>query len=84
MSALFAAFLIWKYEGFRNPRHENGESQNDNAGALYEDEVWKPCLKDIHPAWLLAFRVLAFFVLLVLLIINAVVDGGSIFYFYTQ
>ncbi|XP_034673494.1 uncharacterized protein LOC117904832 isoform X1 [Vitis riparia] len=84
MSTVFASFLIWKYEGFRNSQHENRESQNDTAGALYEDEVWKPCLKEIHPVWLLAFRVFAFFVLLVLLIINAIVDGGSIFFFYTQ
>ncbi|RVW53078.1 hypothetical protein CK203_080613 [Vitis vinifera] len=63
MSTVFASFLIWKYEGFRNSQHENRESQNDTAGALYEDEVWKPCLKEIHPVWLLAFRVFAFFVL---------------------
>ncbi|XP_057951498.1 uncharacterized protein LOC131146148 [Malania oleifera] len=84
ISMLAAFFLIFKYEGSRHPRPESGETQQRTAGLLYEDEVWRPCLKEIHPAWLLAFRVFAFCVLLSLLIINAFVDGGSIFYFYTQ
>ncbi|KAL9239607.1 hypothetical protein vseg_013915 [Gypsophila vaccaria] len=38
----------------------------------------------MHPCWLLAFRVCAFLVLFILLIVNAIVDGGSIFFYYTQ
>ena len=82
---LFASILVSKYEGQRNSKHRiSSETEYVLAGILYEDEVWKPCLKGIHPVWLLAFRVFAFFVLLILLILNVTVDGGDIFYFYTQ
>uniref|UniRef100_A0A5B7AFK8 Uncharacterized protein n=1 Tax=Davidia involucrata TaxID=16924 RepID=A0A5B7AFK8_DAVIN len=84
MSMVGASILISKYEGPGNSKQGSREAQKEPAGVLYEDEVWRPCLKGIHPAWLLAFRVFAFFVLLVLLIINVAVDGGSIFYYYTQ
>ncbi|CAK9311962.1 unnamed protein product [Citrullus colocynthis] len=80
----FALFLIWKYEARGNKECDREETQKEEAGALYDDETWRPCFKGIHPAWLLAFRVLAFCVLLVLLIVTAIVDGGDIFYFYTQ
>lgn len=89
ITATFSFVLIWKYEGFQ--RSSNGDDnigeetdQQETAGDLHEDETWKPCLKGIHPAWLLAFRLVAFFVLLILLIVTAFVDGGSIFYYYTQ
>ncbi|KAK3033521.1 hypothetical protein RJ639_032750 [Escallonia herrerae] len=84
ISMVFASFLISNYEGPRKSRKKNGEAQEESAGVLYDDEVWKPCLKEIHPAWLLVFRVVGFFVLAVLLILNAVVDGGAIFHYYTQ
>ncbi|XP_021292244.1 uncharacterized protein LOC110422592 isoform X1 [Herrania umbratica] len=84
ITATFSFILIWKYEGFRKSNHSNGETQQDTAGSLHEDETWRPCLKGIHPAWLLAFRLVAFFVLLILLFVTSFVDGGSIFYYYTQ
>ncbi|KAL5544185.1 hypothetical protein UlMin_007969 [Ulmus minor] len=84
ISMILALFLVLKFEGFRNSRRFNRETQEETTSVLYEDETWKPCLKTIHPAWLLAFRVVAFFVLLVLLIITAFSDGGAIFYYYTQ
>ena len=82
---LFASILVLKYEGPRNSKHGiSSETEYVPAIILYEDEVWKPCLKGIHPVWLLAFRVFTFLVLLILLILNVVVDGGDIFYFYTE
>ncbi|KAL3824847.1 hypothetical protein ACJIZ3_020876 [Penstemon smallii] len=84
MSMVFASILISKYENCRNSKESTENQEEDNAGVLYEDEVWMPCLKNIHPGWLLVFRVFAFCVLLLMLIVNVIVDGGSIFYFYTQ
>ncbi|KAF7136633.1 hypothetical protein RHSIM_Rhsim08G0173700 [Rhododendron simsii] len=84
VSMISALIVILKYEGLRNSEQGSREDGEEPAGLLYEDEVWKPCLKGIHPAWLLAFRVVAFFVLLVLVILNVAVDGGDIFYYYTQ
>lgn len=86
-SAAFSLYLIWKYEGRRKPNsHTTGGEPTDQepAGLLYDDEMWSPCLRGVHPGWLLGFRVVAFFVLLVMLIITSFVDGGNIFYYYTQ
>uniref|UniRef100_A0A5B7AIX8 Transmembrane protein n=1 Tax=Davidia involucrata TaxID=16924 RepID=A0A5B7AIX8_DAVIN len=84
LSMVFASILIFKYEVSRNSRQGSREDQKEPAGVLYDDEVWKRSLKGIHPAWLLAFCLVAFFVILVLMILNVSVDGGIIFYFYTQ
>lgn len=84
-SMIFAAILVKKYEGSRIRKNRNIEAQKtESSGLLYQDEVWRPCLKTIHPAWLLAFRVFAFLILLLLLILNVTVDGWEIFYYYTQ
>lgn len=77
LTLIFASTLISKHEGFRRRRDENEEDQQDSAGTLFEDETWKPCLKGIHPAWLLAFRVVAFFVLLVMLFVIVLERPGS-------
>ncbi|KZV52151.1 hypothetical protein F511_07106 [Dorcoceras hygrometricum] len=85
MSIVFASILISKSEGRRKTEETSAHNQpKDSPGVLYEDEVWRPCLTSIHPGWLLGFRVLAFLVLLLMLILNVAVDGGDIFYFYTQ
>lgn len=85
ISMVLATILILKYERRHNSKDGRRETEEGPAaGILYEVEVWKPCLKGIHPVWLLGFRVFAFFVLLILLILNIAVNGGDIFYFYTQ
>ncbi|KAK8529426.1 hypothetical protein V6N13_102345 [Hibiscus sabdariffa] len=78
-----SAVVIWKFEGRR--KLEDGDNDHKEVpGVLYEDEAWNTCLRSIHPAWLLSFRIFAFFVLLASLLANVAVDGTGIFYFYTQ
>ncbi|KAI3829531.1 hypothetical protein L1987_03657 [Smallanthus sonchifolius] len=77
--------LVRQYEGPLNRKSRNRENGDDDyGGVLYDDEIWKPCLKGIHLAWLMIYRIFAFFVLLILITLNAIVDGGGIFYYYTQ
>ncbi|KAG6384798.1 hypothetical protein SASPL_153616 [Salvia splendens] len=84
MSMVFASLLISRHECRRNSQENANGQVRESPGILHEDEVWRPCLRSIHPGWLLAFRVFAFLVLLSMLILNVAVDGGTILYFYTQ
>ena len=84
ISLVLASILISKYECLRNSKSRSKERLKDSAGVLYEDEVWRPCLRSIHPAWLLGYRIVAFIVLVLMLILNVAVDGGGIFLYYTQ
>ncbi|KAF5956904.1 hypothetical protein HYC85_004129 [Camellia sinensis] len=42
LSLIITSLLISQYEGPRKSRHRNRESQEEPAGLLYKDEVWKP------------------------------------------
>nr|XP_027122400.1 uncharacterized protein LOC113739392 isoform X1 [Coffea arabica] len=84
VSLVFASILISKYECLRNSKSRSRERLKDSAGVVYEDEVWRPCLRSIHPVWLLGYRIVAFIVLVLMLILNVAVDGGGIFLYYTQ
>lgn len=95
-----AGYLIWRHEGPGADRRPGGAASSSSSGpvggeltdsgkgrrpgVLYDDEAWRPCLRDIHPAWLLAYRLISFFVLLSLLVVIVISDGGNIFYYYTQ
>lgn len=84
IALVFASILISKYEYPRKSKDGSRERRKDCPGILYEDEVWRPCLRSIHPAWLLGYRVIAFIVLLLMLILNIAIDGAGIMYYYTQ
>ncbi|KAL5540634.1 hypothetical protein UlMin_043209 [Ulmus minor] len=79
-----ALLMIWKYERSEHLKSERGEFERNVDQHFYDDEAWRPCLKQIHPIWLLFFRVLAFCILLATLMVKIVVSGGGIFFYYTQ
>ncbi|KAK8960244.1 hypothetical protein KSP40_PGU019213 [Platanthera guangdongensis] len=85
LSSMAAAFiLLWRYENFELNGNERRKAQFGKMGILSEEEFWMPCLKTIHPGWLLVFRVIAFFMCAVLIIVDIILKGASQLYFYTQ
>ncbi|KAK4756278.1 hypothetical protein SAY87_006405 [Trapa incisa] len=83
-SISLASVLIRKYEYFCTRRRSGQETHHRKMEILYEDQTWSPCMKGVHPAWLLAFRAIAFALLLAVLMAAVIVNGPSIYYYYTQ
>ncbi|KAJ1282396.1 hypothetical protein BS78_03G048700 [Paspalum vaginatum] len=86
-----ACFLIWKYEGPSSPDRDGSDggdgeepSPQVSPGVVYLEDCWKSCLEEVHPGWLLVFRLVAFFILASLLAVDFLTDGWSIFLYYTQ
>jgi len=83
---IMAFYVIKKYEGpkGRRSRSEQQEDNEDDIGVLFKHELWEPCWRQIHPAWLLGYRLCGFFTLLFISIVEAIVLGGTVFYYYTE
>ncbi|XP_052190590.1 uncharacterized protein LOC127800173 isoform X2 [Diospyros lotus] len=78
-----ASYIIWKYEGSDYSKSER-RNQQEKIQFLHDDKAWRPCLKEIHPFWLLSFRLFAFFVLLGVLVADIIVQGAVMLLYYTQ
>lgn len=87
-SMIIAAFIIWKYENWNHAKcklkHDRRGAQEQLPQLSYDDGAWRTCLKQIHPIWLLAFRVISFALFLAILIIDVVGHGAAILFYYTQ
>lgn len=83
-SMIFASYLIWKYEGSAHSKRNKGKAQEELPQLFCDDDAWKTCLRELHPIWLLAYRVMSFSVFLVILVFDGVKHGSSVLFFYTQ
>lgn len=81
---VIALLMIWKCDGKGHSKSDRRDTQQDISQDFCGDEAWRPCLKEIHPVWLLIYRVISFSLLLATLIIKVAIAGSRIFYFYTQ
>ncbi|KAK1423274.1 hypothetical protein QVD17_18572 [Tagetes erecta] len=81
---VIASYLIWKYEGFKNKETCKEVTQQERAWFLYGDEAWMPCIKGMHPFWLLAFRIISFCLLLAAGVADVTTHGTDLFFYYTQ
>ncbi|KAJ6314669.1 hypothetical protein OIU78_018197 [Salix suchowensis] len=54
------------------------------AHSLCGNQPWRSCLIHVHPLWLLAYRLISFSLLLVILIAKVSRNGFVMFYYYTQ
>lgn len=86
LTLIAATILIIKYEVFNKKTNDKKDDEHDvePVGILYADETWRTSLKELHPAWLLVYRLIAFGVMLALLIANLIIDGPDVLFFYTQ
>ncbi|KAJ9537223.1 hypothetical protein OSB04_029956 [Centaurea solstitialis] len=74
-----ASYVIKKYEGSKGPRSTREQEEvDDDIGVVFKHQLWRTCWREIHPAWLLAYRMVAFFMLLFLLVVDVIVFGGLI------
>ncbi|KAI3784710.1 hypothetical protein L1987_43814 [Smallanthus sonchifolius] len=83
-SMVIASFLIWLNEVSHNSKTYKETTRLERDWDLYDREAWMPCVKEIHPAWLLAFRIIAFCLLFSACTANVVIAGTDLFYYYTQ
>ncbi|CAN1188066.1 hypothetical protein LINPERHAP1_LOCUS28184 [Linum perenne] len=79
-----AVFVIRKYEGLDHLGSSSGKIQHGKPLLSYSDAVWKPCFEQIHPIWLLIYRVLAFCFLLATLAVKLNSNGARMYFYYTQ
>ncbi|KAI3474903.1 hypothetical protein Pfo_030214 [Paulownia fortunei] len=79
-----ASFLIWKYEHSDNIESDRGTTQQESSLSLQYNKSWKPCLKEVHPIFLMFFRMIAFCLLLIALSFDVAIHGVELFYYYTQ
>lgn len=82
---VLASLMMWKYE--RPNRHLTSDRRDTHQGLnqpFCDNEAWRPCFKQIHPVWLLGFRLFTFLLLLATLIFKVLINGGRIFLYYTQ
>nr|KAJ0217679.1 hypothetical protein LSAT_V11C300140270 [Lactuca sativa] len=83
-SMVIASYLIWKYEGSTNTDNYKEVKQQERVWFNYDSEAWMPCIKGIHPAWLLTFRIISFCLLLAAGTSDVAIHGTDLFFYYTQ
>ncbi|PON52475.1 hypothetical protein PanWU01x14_208730 [Parasponia andersonii] len=82
---VIALLIIWKYEGPNHLKSDTGViEQTLDQQPLYDNEAWRPSLKQIYPLRLLGYRLFAFFLLLATLIFKIVINEVGIFLYYTR
>lgn len=77
---IVSLLVLWKYE---DSSVQTQPSLN-GSDVLCIDDVWRPCFEQIHPGWLLGFRVIGFCFLLANNIARFANRGWRIYYYYTQ
>ncbi|XP_057871236.2 uncharacterized protein LOC131077716 isoform X1 [Cryptomeria japonica] len=75
-----AALVVFKYRRVWKWWGEAGVEETN----VYDEDLWRPCFNTIKPAGFLAFRAIAFFLMVGILSSDAILSGVFIFYFYTQ